>query len=150
MLIECPECSQRVSDRAVACPQCAFPVAEHVATMANEARQRSERASRRTEGAVDCPWCEARGFCMFDETDGAGETRPAFAWCRLCERTGRVTLVHSEAGYFAVVDRSADGFVSGELAADHDHVYALGQVAPVGHRYPQAGQRVATLADDEA
>ena len=31
VLIACPECERKVSDRAKACPDCGFPVSEHVA-----------------------------------------------------------------------------------------------------------------------
>ncbi len=30
-LIACPECKERISDRAVSCPRCGFPVQQHVA-----------------------------------------------------------------------------------------------------------------------
>lgn len=35
-LIQCPECAREVSDRAVSCPQCGFPVAKEVGTILPE------------------------------------------------------------------------------------------------------------------
>lgn len=47
MLIACPECDQRASDRARACPHCGFPIAEEIerslATVTGHDRIRSAR-----------------------------------------------------------------------------------------------------------
>ena len=44
MLIECPECNMDVSDRADACPQCGFPLADESQTPRMLDRQRAEEA----------------------------------------------------------------------------------------------------------
>jgi hypothetical protein len=137
MLISCPECERQVSDRAVACPGCGFPIAAQVAAEAARAARAAERSARERVGEVDCAACEARGFRMVEPEGGGGQ---AFAWCSVCEHSGRVPLCKSTDGFFAVPWAKLEAFLRGELDAGDD-VRALGAEAPKGHRYPQAGPR---------
>jgi hypothetical protein len=137
MLISCPECERQVSDRAVACPACGFPIAEHVAAEAARAARAEERSTREHVGEVDCVACEARGFRMVEPEGGGGQM---FAWCVVCEHSGRVPLCRSTDGFFAVSWGTLDAFLRGEVDAGGD-VRALGAERPKGHRYPQAGPR---------
>ena len=45
MLIACPECEHRVSDRAPSCPSCGFPIAEEMAKLAAAQAAEQARAS---------------------------------------------------------------------------------------------------------
>ena len=141
MLIECPECGRKVSDRAAACPDCAFPIADELrAAREREAAER-ERSSRVRDGEVDCAACEARGFQMFEKVDDTGVRRQEFSWCRRCQHSGRVALCRSEAGYFAVAWACLDAFLAGEDGASDEGALALGDERPDGHRYPVMGER---------
>jgi hypothetical protein len=135
VLVRCPECAKEVSDRAQACPGCGFPIAEQVAqTRAAEAAVR-ERASRRQAGDADCVACTARGFRMVKLEDDQGRTLDGFTWCEICEHSGRVTLCHSDAGYWAVRGSALQAFLAGDID-DHDtDAVRLGPDAPV-RRYP--------------
>ncbi|MCA9577113.1 MAG: hypothetical protein KC668_16835 [Myxococcales bacterium] len=138
MLISCPECERKVSDRAVACPDCAFPIAEELREVrAREAAAR-EALSREEIGVVDCPPCAARGFRMVDVEDSPSQQ---FEWCARCERSGRSPLVRSDTGFFAVSYEYVAAFVAGGATVDA-HVIALGADAPPAFRYPSAGPRV--------
>lgn len=141
MLINCPECDQKVSDRAPACPGCGFPIAEETAAERAKEQLAAQRATRREIGEVDCPACEARGFVMEDFTDHTGDTRQGFRWCQSCERTGRLHLVQSDEGFFAVTRTAIAGFLAGEHDADDARAWNLGPQAPADHRYPEAGKR---------
>jgi hypothetical protein len=140
MLLDCPECGHRVSDRAVACPSCGFPVAEHVAELARADAERADRSARQAVGEVDCVHCEARGFRNMEVTVD-GEVRQAFEWCSSCEHTGRVVLCRSTSGYYAVEARHVDAFLTGADTIDDSAVVRLGRDPPQGHRYPKAGPR---------
>lgn len=136
MLIPCPECGTKVSDRAKACINCGFPVAEHVAEQnaAREAEQ--DRKTRTRVGEVDCPHCKARGFVMLKpEKEGDPET---FYWCDACEHTGRVALCRSDRGYWAVDLPEVEAFLAGRDVGDN-HAHFLGKDAPEGHRYEKPG-----------
>lgn len=147
MLIACPECERKVSDRAKACPDCGFPVAEHFAEQ-QAARDRQARlASRERVGEVDCPVCEARGFVQFEGKDEAGEARPMFSWCVDCKHSGRVHLCRDSAGYYALSLARLDAFLAGDLDAGDEGVAFLGTEPPAGHRYAQAGKIYEEEAD---
>lgn len=141
MLIDCPECGRRVSDRAVVCPDCAFPIAEEIRAARAREEAELERTSRVEDGEVDCAACEARGFRLFERVDEAGARRQEFAWCRACEHSGRVALFRSAAGYFAVAWARVEAFRAGEMGHDDEGVLALGERRPEGHRYPAKGPR---------
>lgn len=134
MLVACPECEHQVSDRARACPGCGFPIAEHVQHLAEQDARARDRATREACGEVDCRRCDARGFHTVADN--------AFAWCRICEHTGRLTLVRSGRGYFAVARLHVEAFVAGARDEGDEHVVFLGSDPPPPHRYPEAGARV--------
>ncbi len=136
MLIACPECERKVSDRAKACPDCGFPVAEHVAERRAEEATVAERTTRVEDGETDCVACEARGFRTFKFVDEDGESRDGFAWCEICEHSGRVVRVRSEAGYWAVRRSRLAAFIAGELDAHETDAVSLGESAP-DPRYPK-------------
>lgn len=142
MLIECPECGRKVSDRAKSCPDCGFPVAEEVS-----AKREAERAAeivktrRQTDREVDCVKCEARGFYTSD--DGL------FGWCWICEHTGRVPLCRADDGYYAVAGKSVASFLAGEASPDGENVVFLGPEPPPAHRYPASGKRVTAEEEKE-
>lgn len=138
MLIECPECERRVSDRAKACPDCGFPVAEETEAAAARERDRLERKSRKLAGEVDCPFCAARGFRSSKDPETGAEL---FQWCAVCERSGRVPLVHSTSGYHAVGFDAVDAFLAGD-EVDAEDARALGMKAPPPFLYPKAGKRI--------
>jgi hypothetical protein len=135
MLIECPDCGRRVSDRAKVCPDCACPVAEVLTERQNHERAAEALKSRgKTEREVDCPKCEARGFYKCE--DGYAE------WCVACEHTGRLALCTSAQGYFAVARYAVEKFLAGELHAETSGVvFFLGEREPRGHRYPNPAPR---------
>lgn len=135
MLIECPDCGRKISDRAKECPDCACPVAEVVAEERARAAQIEAKKTRRaTEREVDCPKCEARGFYKCD--DGFAE------WCVPCEHTGRLVLCVASDGYYGVARYAIERFLSGELEAGKSGVvFYLGEREPRGHRYEQAAPR---------
>lgn len=140
MLIACPECAHEVSDRAKACPQCGFPIAEHVAEDRAAQQAQAERESRAlTEHLTDCKPCKGRGFRMFTWTDEEGKEAQGFEWCAHCHEKGRLPVVHSAGGYFAVAVDHVDAFVRGELEAGSEHVTALGTEPPPPPSYPPAG-----------
>lgn len=144
MLISCPECERQVSDRASACPQCGFPIAEEVAKQAQQARMEQSRASRKQVGEVDCVVCEARGFRTFNFADEQGVEKEGFAWCEVCEHSGRVILCEASDGYFAVMEAKLTNFLQGEMDVDEKHVFSLGPTRPQGHRYPSVNPRINT------
>ena len=136
MLIACPECERKVSDRAKACPDCGFPVAEHVAEIKAKDDAIAERKTRVEDGETDCVACEARGFRTFKFDNEEGETRDGFSWCEICDHTGRVARVRSEAGYWAVRRTRLAAFIAGQLDAHETDAVSLGDEAPTD-RYPQ-------------
>ncbi len=135
MLIECPDCGRKVSDRAKECPDCSCPIAEVIAERHAAAKREQAIASRRSlEREVDCPKCQARGFYECD--DGYME------WCVPCEHSGRLTLCLADDGYFAVARYAIERFVLGELHAESSGVvFHLGTHEPKGHRFEAAGER---------
>lgn len=142
MLIACPECERKVSDRAAACPDCAFPIAEHVAEQRAAQQAEQERTQRSATGTMtDCPPCKGRGFAMekTGEKDDRGEDRKVFWWCDDCHRGGRLPVAQSPGGYFAVAIDSLDEFVAGNLPADDKTVHALGDEAPAPPSYGPDG-----------
>ncbi len=144
MLLSCPECNRDVSDRATACPQCGFPIAEHLRDAAEQRRQAEERSSRAAIGEVDCTICLARGFRTISLPLPDGRQREQFDWCGVCEHTGRVTLCKSSRGYFAVARVHVEAFVAGTREVGDDLVVFLGPNEPPPHRYPSPGERVVT------
>lgn len=142
MLIECPDCGRKVSDRAKVCPDCACPVAEVVAEQRERERHEQSLQSRRAlEREVDCPKCEARGFykCL----DGYAE------WCVPCEHTGRLVLCSAANGYFGVARYAVERFLTGDLHAESSGVvFFIGEREPRGHRYPEAAPRRAVDPDE--
>lgn len=141
MLVACPDCDQKVSERAKACPQCGFPIAEHMAEIAREAATQRERTTRTEVGEVDCVPCVATGFCTEEFRDEDGRQKSRFFWCEVCEHTGRVTLCRSERGYYAVARYAVAEFLAGTRNDDDEHVVFLGTETPGPHRYPAAGER---------
>jgi len=139
MLIPCPECERQVSDRAKACPDCGFPIEEHLAEVRRLARREALVGSREYVGEIDCPWCEARGFINETATDPSGETHTRFCWCVACKHSGRVHQCRDLDGYYAVSYAAREGFVSGAFDADAEGVVFVGAERVVTHRYPQAG-----------
>lgn len=135
MLIECPDCERKLSDRASVCPDCSCPIAEVMAERrAAAARAEALKTRRALERQVDCPKCEARGFYRCD--DGYVE------WCIVCEHTGRLALCHASDGYFGVARYAVERFVGGELHANESGVvFHLGEREPRGHRYPNPAPR---------
>lgn len=136
MLLDCPECGHRVSDRAAACPQCGFPVAAEVAAQKERDEIEADKQARSRIGDVDCAQCDARGFT----TEGPKDRPTAFSWCVICEHSGRVPLVQSPRGYWAVGFDALDRFLEG-ATLDPPNVVYLGEHAPEGHRYENAGPR---------
>jgi hypothetical protein len=140
VLLDCPECGKQVSDRASACPGCGFPIAEHL-TLEREAKALElDRSSRVEVGEADCPHCEARGFSTKTVIKEDGRTGEQFGWCTHCEHSGRVVLVQSSRGYWAVAYARVAAFVAGETDGDAAIVF-LGAELPASHRYPVAGAR---------
>lgn len=142
VLVECPECEQRVSDRAAACPQCGFPVAAEWEARREREAVEADRSSREKIGEVDCVDCAARGFV----TEGTEDKPGAFSWCGICQHSGRVPLVQSARGFWAVSFASVDAFLGGEDISEPNVVF-VGEHAPEGHRYKQAGPRAKTEPD---
>ena len=138
MLIPCPECGKQVSDRAKACVDCGFPVAEHVAERAAARQLEEDRTTRKRQGVTDCVHCEARGFVTVQGEDG--ERIDSFYWCTACKHTGRVPLFQSARGFWAVDEDHAESFAAGQ-DVDDEHAKFLGIEAPQGHRFDQAGAR---------
>jgi len=134
MLIECPECAHSVSDRASACPQCGFPIAEHVQQAAQREQEQQDLATRSVAGRTDCPKCEARGFVMASFENDQGETREGFTWCDRCGHSGRVALAKSSRGFWAVTDDQVDAFLAGEIGESDGATY-IGDESPPP-RYP--------------
>ncbi len=143
MLVDCPECARRVSDRAAACPQCGFPVAAEWEAQREREAAAADRSSREQVGEVDCASCNARGFV----TEGPDDRPGAFSWCVVCEHSGRVPLVQSPRGFWAVAFASLDGFLGGE-DLERPNVIFVGEHAPEGHRYEKPGPRTKTSAQD--
>jgi hypothetical protein len=139
MLIACPECARQVSDRAKACPDCGFPVAEHVGEQQAAAERAARLASREHVGEIDCPRCEARGFVQFETTDELGHTREVFTWCGDCRHSGRVHQCRDLAGFYAVSLEVLEKFLTGDLDRDDAGVHFVGAVRISEHRYPQPG-----------
>ncbi|PRQ09736.1 hypothetical protein [Enhygromyxa salina] len=140
MLISCPECERKVSDRAKACPDCGFPVAEHVAEQAEAAARAARLASRERVGEIDCPTCDARGFTYFEAADDEGQTRQMFGWCEACKHSGRVHQCKDLGGYYAVSHAALDPFLRGELDAPAEGVAFVGTQLVAEHRYEQPGE----------
>lgn len=120
----------------MACPQCGFPIAAEIVARSEREAAEAERAARERVGDVDCAVCDARGFV----TEGPEDGVTAFAWCVVCQHSGRVPLVRSPKGYYAVAFSAVEGFVQGG-AWNHPNVVFLGGDAPPSHRYEQAGAR---------
>lgn len=145
MLIGCPECEKKVSDRAKACPDCGFPIAEHVEEQREQDVALKDQASRKRVGETDCPACNARGFATKQETLDDGSTKDVFWWCSMCEHTGRVHLVQSTRGFWAVSAEELEAFLGGAEATEKSARF-LGEEQPV-LRYPNQPPRFP--ADDE-
>ncbi len=143
MLVDCPECEQRVSDRAAACPQCGFPIAAEWEARREREAADADRTSREKIGEVDCESCSARGFV----TEGPEDRPGPFHWCAICEHSGRIPLVRSPRGFWAVAFVSLDAFLGGEDVGPPNVVF-IGEHAPEGHRYDQAGPRAKPAADE--
>jgi hypothetical protein len=141
MLVPCPECARQVSDKAKACPDCAFPLAEHLAETRREALAQEARLNRERVGEVDCVPCNARGFVQIS-LDPKDKENWAFEWCLACEHTGRLVLVRSSIGYYGVAEYEAQAFLAGSLEPNDKTVFFLGEDEPQGHRYPKAGPRM--------
>lgn len=138
MLIACPECAQEVSDRARSCPRCGFPIADDLAEKAAAQRAEEERTTReRTDAETDCTPCKGRGFVMLTWTDERGTEKQGFTWCERCNESGRVPVVRSAGGYFAVGEAHVDAFVKGEIGPDSPHVEVLGSEPPAPPSYPR-------------
>lgn len=138
MLVTCPECAREISDRAQTCPGCGFPIAEEMAARA--AARIADRDQRKHVGETDCPKCEARGFRNIDMIDELDKPVKGFAWCDRCLHTGRIALVQSPRGWYAVTERVLVAFVGGEIDEGDDATF-LGANEPDSHRYPTAGPR---------
>ena len=138
MLIECPECSKKVSDRAAACPDCGFPIREWMEE--EQTKQQAQRAveSRQAVGQVDCIPCQARGFVMLNQAEHG---RGGFTWCAVCGHSGRVVLCEASDGYYAVSQIQLEGFLAGTLHRDDPGIDYLGIEKPEGFRFPEAGKR---------
>lgn len=137
MLIACPECAHEVSDRAPACPKCGFPVSVHVAEQQARQAALTERDTRRVTGEhTDCAPCKGRGFRLLEWLDEQGTKKNGFEWCAPCNESGRLPVVHSTGGYWAVAIAHVDAFVRGELPSDSPHVTALGPEPPPPPSYP--------------
>ena len=139
MLIPCPECERQVSDRAKACPDCGFPVAEHVGEQRIAAERVARLASRERVGQIDCPRCEARGFVHFQETDERGQAREMFSWCTDCKHSGRVHQCRDIGGYYAIALVSLEKFLAGEIDVGDPGVTFVGALPTNDHRYARAG-----------
>jgi len=126
MLVTCPDCTREVSDRARACPGCGFPIAEHLAEQAQAVVAIEDRRTRAHAGEVDCATCEARGFRTVTVQGADGRAAESFAWCRVCEHTGRVTLCRSTRGFFAVARVHLDAFIAGTRDDADEFVVFLG------------------------
>ncbi|NVB36604.1 zinc ribbon domain-containing protein [Pseudenhygromyxa sp. WMMC2535] len=140
MLIPCPECERKVSDRAKACPDCGFPVSEWVAERQAAERQAKARESRERVGEVDCPACDARGFRSWTEKGPDGESRSLFSWCIDCKHSGRVHQCRDSEGYYAVSHAALEAFLTGEIGVEAEGVTGLGESPAQGFRYEQAGE----------
>jgi hypothetical protein len=116
-------------------------MADHLAEQAALGRLAEDRRTRTPAGDVDCARCEARGFRTFPVTASDGTTSEHFEWCRICEHTGRVALVQSTRGFFAVARSHVEAFVAGTRDDGDEDAVFLGPDAPAGHRYPAAGDR---------
>ncbi len=138
MLIECPECEKKVSDRAAACPDCGFPIREWVAEEQEKQERKQEVESREEVGEVDCVACGARGFVMLDEKMHG---RSGFTWCAVCGHSGRVVLCQASDRYYAVSQVQLEGFLAGELGAESPGINYVGKKKPEGFQYPEAGMR---------
>ena len=66
-----------------------------------------------------------------------------FSWCADCEHSGRVPLVKSDAGFYAVAYARVETFAAGASVEVCEAVF-LGAERPTDHRYPQAGERRAS------
>ncbi|GEM_PF-1486181 len=139
MLISCPDCERKVSDRAKACPDCGLPVSEWVAEQTAARELEHARSTREEVGLVDCPVCDARGFRHIVESTLAGETS-SFNWCAECKHTGRVIQCRDSTGYYAVAHAQLAGFLAGTIDPGADGIHALGSEASEGFRYAQVGR----------
>lgn len=137
MLIPCPECERKVSDRAAACPECGFPIREWVGEREQAERREQARKTRERAGEADCPSCDARGFVMFSETDDKGVERQAFTWCVDCKHTGRVPQCRDCDGYWAVSHALIESFLAGTIDPPCEGLLFLGHAAVSQHRYRQ-------------
>jgi hypothetical protein len=149
MLISCPDCERKVSDRAKACPDCGFPVNDHVLEQSREAERLARLASRERIGEVDCPSCDARGFSYFEAENDEGQTRQMFGWCEPCKHSGRVHQCRDTAGYYAVSHAALEGFLLGVLdpsGKPDEGVVFVGTQQITEHRYERAGE---TWTEDE-
>jgi hypothetical protein len=73
--------------------------------------------------------------------DDFGNGSQSFSWCVQCEHSGRVALVRSKRGYWAVAHAQVTAFVRGQID-EHAGVTYLGPEPPAGHRYENAGSRI--------
>ena len=91
-LISCPECKGRVSDLALACPHCGFPIKESQPRVKQTKKTRAKDSPAK-ERRVDIDLA-THGFCV-----ACGE-RHTRRWKRgvakhffQCRRTGRVVIM---------------------------------------------------------
>ncbi len=135
MLIACPECERKVSDRAPACPECGFPIREWLAEQQAAERREHSRKTRERIGDADCPSCEARGFVVFSEIDQKGVTHQAFTWCSDCKHSGRIHQCRDAEGYWGVSDLLLERFLAGEIDPPIEGLVFLGREASTSRRY---------------
>lgn len=139
MLIDCPECERKVSDRAAACPDCGFPIREWLAEEEEKKKTADAVASRTKVGETDCLACKARGFVVLDqEKHGLS----GFTWCPLCGHSGRVHLCQASDGYYAVSQTVLSEFLDGTKGTESPGINHLGESKPTEHLYPEAGKLV--------
>jgi hypothetical protein len=141
MLIPCPECERKVSDRAAACPECGFPIREWLAEREQAERRERARATRERIGDVDCPSCEARGFVLFTEVDDHGVERQAFTWCEDCKHSGRLAQCRDSEGHWAVSHDLLERFLAGQVDPPLAGLLPIGPLPVIEHRFDKAGKR---------
>ena len=121
----------------MACPRCAFPIAEELAAQRAAEATKAERSTRtRTDLVTDCEPCKGRGFEQLQEKNEEGKVVEMFRWCDRCNETGRLPVLHSDGGYWTVALEHIDEFLAGDLDTDSEHVTSLGSKAPPPPSYP--------------
>jgi hypothetical protein len=128
-LIKCPECSKEVSDKAEACPSCAYPV--HI--MVTESLHEQDEISE-----ISCPICKSHNIqVMIEQTSGKTITRgktgtkhPGALW-----NPGRKAMMVGTFGLWGIVGKRKETSKTKQTAITSFKSTTIGLCQKCGYKW---------------